>query len=322
MKCMMDTNGGKGYAEKPKGRAVAQCRHQMKVTTCDVESFVYGISKGFAWMPGVMKGGLCRENWQSQQLIALDFDNKDAAGAPLVEADCIKSNDVAARLLAHGIRPMCAYRTYSATREHPRFRVVIMLDEPCEDPDVMELAIDRLLYLFPEADQQCKDLARLFFGAASEKGVYDYTGSNWAPCDIRTILALPERSAETALDSDKNYMKISRRKPTYKNLDTRKTVDLDALKDGADLLGMIQTDTGEQGRVTGRRIEFHKCPICGHKDCFRYYSNNNSWTCFSDSNTTGRGGGSVIDYVMARDGVSAGAAIAALAAQFGGGEND
>lgn len=66
-----------------------------------------------------------------------------------------------------------------------------------------------------------------------------------------------------------------------------------------DLLGMVRADTGEQGRKSGDRIHFGKCPICGHRDCFRYYPKTNSWTCFGASNPTGYEGGSALEYYKA-----------------------
>ena len=67
-----------------------------------------------------------------------------------------------------------------------------------------------------------------------------------------------------------------------------------------DLLGMIRQDTGAQGRKSGDRIDFRgRCPICGHRDCFRYYPGTNSWTCFGAGNTTGYEGGSALEYYKA-----------------------
>ena len=66
-----------------------------------------------------------------------------------------------------------------------------------------------------------------------------------------------------------------------------------------DLLSIVKADTGEQGRKSSNRIDFKRCPICGHKDCFSFYPSTNSWACFSDSNTTGYEGGTYLEYVKA-----------------------
>lgn len=66
-----------------------------------------------------------------------------------------------------------------------------------------------------------------------------------------------------------------------------------------DLLSMIQADAGEAGRKTADRIDFRKCPVCGHRDCFSYYPNTNSWSCFGASNSTCYAGGSALEYYKA-----------------------
>ena len=66
-----------------------------------------------------------------------------------------------------------------------------------------------------------------------------------------------------------------------------------------DLLSIIKADTGEQGHGGGERIDFNKCPVCGHRDCFSYYPASNSWACFGASNQTGYGGGTALEYYKA-----------------------
>lgn len=75
--------------------------------------------------------------------------------------------------------------------------------------------------------------------------------------------------------------------------------DMAAMLAEIDLLGLIQSDTGESGRKSGSRIDFKSCPICGHRDCFKFYPLTNSWSCFGDSNTTGYTGGSCLEYYKA-----------------------
>ena len=80
---------------------------------------------------------------------------------------------------------------------------------------------------------------------------------------------------------------------------SERDAELQGMLDAFDLLGMIQADTGEQGHASGDYIAFHTCPVCGHSDDFVFYPETNSWTCFSDSNTSGFAGGTAIDYLQA-----------------------
>ena len=67
----------------------------------------------------------------------------------------------------------------------------------------------------------------------------------------------------------------------------------------ADLLGLIQSDTGETGRTSGDYVYFHNCPVCGHRDDFDFHVSTNSWCCRSASNASGINGGTYIDYLLA-----------------------
>ena len=69
-----------------------------------------------------------------------------------------------------------------------------------------------------------------------------------------------------------------------------------------DLLSLAQADTGETGKRSGNRVDFHTCPLCGHKDCFTVYTDTNTCACYSDSNPNTKGGkiaagGNVLDYL-------------------------
>lgn len=78
--------------------------------------------------------------------------------------------------------------------------------------------------------------------------------------------------------------------------------ELVAMQQEADLLGLIQEDTREQGHESGNRIAFKKCPICGHEDDFYFYPSSNTWACFSASNANandkGRDGGGYLKYLL------------------------
>ena len=328
MLIMADDNNGRGYESKPPSSEVWRIRKQMKLIRCNPAGFCEAVAKGAVWMGGVMRGGMTRDCWNSQQIIGLDFDNKVVVlgedGKPAKGADgktlkrflkpdepgYMGPGDAVRKLRAKGIYPAALYFTYSSTPEHPCFRVVLMLDEACEDPDVVEDAIGRLLHLFPEADQSCKDLARLFFGTNGTQNVYSFTDAYWTPSSIGELLVLPQPPAPAPPQKRRRRAAGGSRRGGAK-------VDFDELKAKVDLYGMICADVCETGRSIGQRIQFHRCPICGHRDCFCYYPVTGTWTCFSDSNTTGIRGGTAIDYVMAREGLDAKGAADLLAEDLG-----
>lgn len=76
--------------------------------------------------------------------------------------------------------------------------------------------------------------------------------------------------------------------------------EIKAMNAVAPLLWRIRRDTGEAGTPSGDRIDFATCPVCGHRECFRYYPATNSWACFGQSNASGYDGGSYLEYLLAR----------------------
>ena len=82
---------------------------------------------------------------------------------------------------------------------------------------------------------------------------------------------------------------------------TDEAAELETMQDAFDLLGMIRADTGESGHASGDYIEFHHCPICHHRDDFRYYPATNSACCYGGSNPNanadGRDGGRALWYL-------------------------
>ena len=57
------------------------------------------------------------------------------------------------------------HTTISHTEEHPRARVMFLLDAPIRQAKNYALAAASLLWLFGTADRQCKDAVRFFYGA-------------------------------------------------------------------------------------------------------------------------------------------------------------
>ncbi|MAU13839.1 MAG: hypothetical protein CL607_28740 [Anaerolineaceae bacterium] len=92
-------------------------------------------------------------NFQAAQLIGLDFDTKGIE--ELIQDAFILD------------RAALIYETASSTAAAPRARVIFVLDRSIIDAATYTKFVTRLLALYPEADQSCKDAARLFFGSAS-----------------------------------------------------------------------------------------------------------------------------------------------------------
>lgn len=88
--------------------------------------------------------------------------------------------------------------------------------------------------------------------------------------------------------------------------------EIQAMNAEAPLLDLIRADTGEQGREAGDRVDFDVCPVCGHRDCFRFYPSTNTWSCFGESNRSPYKGGSYTEYQISAHGMDATEAVKAL----------
>lgn len=149
-----------GYRDKQSAQRDAPAiRQRLRRTKLSQQALIDAIRNGQTWMPAVMDGGTRRENFISQQVLALDFDNDDGILEPV---------DAWQRAYDMDLEPTCLYFTFSATLDRPRYRMVWVLDQPVYDPEKIADYYSGLLVLFPEADGSCKDVARMFYGGGGE----------------------------------------------------------------------------------------------------------------------------------------------------------
>ena len=124
------------------------------VTGVTIKQFATYVSSpyGYTWT-SIFSGTINNENWKEQSVFALDFDK-----------GLLTVDQVFERLALLGIYPQVWYSTFSDSPALPKFRVVLFLDQPVINLDQRKYITLGLLSLFPEADQQCKNAARFFFG--------------------------------------------------------------------------------------------------------------------------------------------------------------
>jgi hypothetical protein len=202
MKIMLDNIA---FSEKPKGYEIGMISNRIINCPVDinVEELANALGSGKTIVPATFisrQGNLRRsiENWYSQQVIALDFDE----GLTLEEAyedSFFRDNAV------------FLYQTFSHTEQHHKFRVVFVLDEPVSEYKHFETIINELLTRYPYADQACKDGSRLFFG-----------GTLVSPFSYENRLKVQDIINVTPLQDINNYltnMSVARVQPpkTYKH---------------------------------------------------------------------------------------------------------
>lgn len=155
------------YHTKPKNKDIKSInsriiKHPLEVTIQELATEIT-YPNGKTWIPARFKSKRSNEDWLSQQIFALDFDSG------------ITFDGVLTRLNEYGLDCTFAYETFSSSIETPKFRVVWQLNEVVINNEYRKELQIQLMTLFPEADQSCKDAARLYFGG---KGLlyenYDY----------------------------------------------------------------------------------------------------------------------------------------------------
>jgi hypothetical protein len=106
------------------------------------------------WCPAVFSQGGVRANkyWASQQVFALDFDSG------------ITPDKVLARCEEYRIFPAFMYSSFSDTKEARKFRVVFVLPIAITNAQIRDIVQRGFLKVFPEADQSCKEAARMYYG--------------------------------------------------------------------------------------------------------------------------------------------------------------
>ncbi len=255
------------YKEKPTGAEIGKIQNrlgqQSALKEVTIEQLCSYIEKGYTFCPAVTIGGMKNEDWRQQQLICIDVDNDN---------DKIITPEEAVNLLEKvNIHTMGYYHTFSSTSELPKFRLLFLLPAPLTDKNKVKFIVEALID-FIGGDQACKNLSRIFFGTDGQTKKVTVVNAN-ATITLDDVIRIYKPS------SPNNY---------------NKNDELMQMVHEFDFLGYISKEY-EVDHVSGNTIYFKKCPICGHNDCFRFYSNTNTFFCFGQN---GRVGGSIIDYLM------------------------
>ena len=181
------------FTSKPNGAEVGAIRQRSAshTVTTTPEELLTSIEHGHTFTPAKMHG-TTGNTWDSQQIIVADIDNNnDAYYMPANDALDISLKD-------HHINPYCIYTTFSHTEKHPKYRMVVILEEPLTDPKEAEDLTRRYTAIFNEvlencADTSIKDNARIIYGTKPGRIVYN----SGAVTPLTTLRKLPEARENT-----------------------------------------------------------------------------------------------------------------------------
>lgn len=263
------------FTDKPTEKDAAAIRIRLKNKKAEeitIDELFEVIKRGNTIVPGVSKGGTKKENFMQQEILMIDIDNK--VGTPILtpEATLKICED-------NGLPPLGLYHTFSSTKECPRFRLMFRLNEIIRNRNQAEFVLKVLVNLFPNADKQCKDTSRLYYGTNGSK---------------QDVILLNKNATISFEDIDKINQKMELESTPYLQKNHKYNNYIEQLRKEFPLFEYMK-ENNQVEKVSGNIVYFKDCHINGtHEGCLRYYSDTNTFNCFGDH--CGKGG-SIIEYV-------------------------
>lgn len=278
------------------------------------EQLIESVKQGLTFTPAAMTG-TTGDTWQAQQVICADIDNdtgkKDADGHKIRLAEPLTPEKAREVMAQHGIDPYFMYYSFSNADNWPKFRIVLVLDAPITDPATANDLIARFTGIFNKAVYHCADTtasdnARLYYGGKADCIIYQ----SGRTTSTELLQALPvyeevqatEKPAE-AVKTEWEYKRTPAAQNGLQGPYSALQAQFEADKESFNLAAYVESTTNSRPVKRGRALFFNPCPICGHNDDFQVTGS--VYHCHSSSGGTG---GSVIDYLMNKDGLDMGAA--------------
>lgn len=136
--------------QKPKMAVYSSKPHYPETREFANEEQLFELVTQYGWSPSIFTGYRQNATFSFCDVLALDIDD----GMRLQDAERIcKDNSLCAL-----ISPSPSF-----TEEHHKFRIIFPLVRSIHSPDQFTATWQKLAALFPQVDEQCKDLARFFF---------------------------------------------------------------------------------------------------------------------------------------------------------------
>lgn len=269
IKVMVDKTS---YTDKPTQYDVAGIQNRLKnsstIEEIDPLYLIHYATNGYTIRPSILKDGASEKDFQQQEVIYIDIDNKE--GKPVISL-----KEILLKLNNYGLNAFGYYYTFSHCEEYPRFRIIFILEKPITDINEMDFILKVLNNILPNADTSCASVAKLYYGTNGEAHILDHD----AEITFEDIVRISE---EFVIDDKK--ISISNHSNNH---------ELNELINNFNLFEYVSKDYNNF-RKSGNAIYFKDCPICGHQNCFVIYTNTNTFYCFG---ANGGQGGNIINYL-------------------------
>lgn len=220
------------YKNKPQKDNVGHINNGIANGTTPVKELqlIKAITSGQSWSPTIFKGGMRqREGFEAMSALVADFD------------DGFESLDeINERAKQNGIEFSFAHESFSHKPERPKYRGVILLEQPIEDYQTAKLCCEYIKHIFKAfVDKGAAEPTRLYYGGRKDSVVLHNEGHqyslNWLEAKTEQFkqeyskLSKPNKSKSTkkVIKPSNNIVdssKIKNAKPA-KSSESQKTTD-------------------------------------------------------------------------------------------------
>lgn len=144
------------FDKKPQNKTIGAISKRLSEQECivSVQELAEAVgAHGRTFCPATFGGETRKqENVKGMQLFCMDFDH--GPNYQEIKEKCDRL----------GLPILFSYHTFSSTEENPRFRVILAHIVPIRVKWVIDVILNLLKNLFPEADKSCFEASRMFFG--------------------------------------------------------------------------------------------------------------------------------------------------------------
>jgi hypothetical protein len=207
-----------GFTSKPEGKIIGAISNEITNSTMEVEpeQLAQIMGAGHTAVLATMNGKRKAFNMEQQQVLMLDFDNKDE-NKQMTQGMFYTSIE---EILADPFIQENAsflYKTFSHADGWDKFRVAFVLDKSLKTLEEVYGAYQYLLDKYPNADKACKDPSRIFFGGT------EYIEINFAnvleTADLPKEVVEKPKAPKIELVADSQVEKARKAKPVFEHGD-------------------------------------------------------------------------------------------------------
>ncbi|MBR7084573.1 MAG: DEAD/DEAH box helicase family protein [Oscillospiraceae bacterium] len=217
--------------------------------------------QGCTFSPTVFTGTRKNENFAEQQLFAIDVDDK------------VTFSEVKERADRYRLPVLFAYRSFSWSEEHEKFRVVFAVDRVITDSFTAQVIQKMLMSIFPESDAHCSDLARMYYG--SNKGLL-YFSEIGTEISLNELVIAVNSYMYDKYDESHYAAKI---KEVYDSLgvETKRKVPVVSCNDGNIVVQKAadKKSCSDKNKIRRKDIDFDK--LKEHCQLYRDFAEGNEW---------------------------------------------